>query len=160
MFLKEGVRPEDVTPANWPSMMEDPGLAPLDTTDVNTSGGWGAANVVSTLDDLLTFFTAMNAGRLLPPDQHRRMWTTVSTEGGHWLANSRYGLGLYELTLANGLTLRGGTGQSFGTATFVMGTADGTRTLAIHTNNDWATFPAFDSIIEAEFGAKGLELKI
>ncbi|MEV0677631.1 serine hydrolase domain-containing protein [Actinosynnema sp. NPDC050436] len=160
VFLKEGARPEDVTPANWTSVVEDPDLPPLDTTDVNTSGGWGAANVVSTLDDLIAFATAMTTGRLLPPEQHRQLWTTVPTEGAHWLANTRYGLGLYELTLADGQVLRGGTGQSFGTSTLVMGTADGSRTLAVHTNNDWATFPLFDRVIEAEFGAAGLALAL
>ncbi len=160
VFLREGVRPEDVRPDNWPSMMEDPDLAPMDTTEVNTSWGWGAANIVAPLDELIVFFNAMITGSLLPADQHRRMWTTVSTEGAHWLANTRYGLGLYELTLSNGLKLRGGTGQSLGTCTFVMGTADGRHTLAIHTGNDWVTFPVLDKIIEAEFGAAGFGLKL
>ncbi|MBB5957491.1 D-alanyl-D-alanine carboxypeptidase [Saccharothrix tamanrassetensis] len=160
VFLKEGVRPEDVTPDNWPSMMEDPDLAPLDTTEFNSSWGWGAANVVAPLDELIVFFDAMITGSLLPADQHRRMWTTVSTEGAHWLANTRYGLGLYELTLSNGLKLRGGTGQSVGTCTFVMGTTDGRHTLAVHTNNDWLSFPVLDKVIEAEFGASGFSLDL
>ncbi|SHG27049.1 serine hydrolase domain-containing protein [Streptoalloteichus hindustanus] len=160
VFLKEGVRPEDVRPDNWPSMLEDPNLPPLDVTELNTSAGWGAANAVASLDELMVFFRAMITGALLPPDQHRDMWTTVSTKGSHWLANARYGLGLYELTLSNGLTLRGGTGQSMGTCTFTMGTTDGKHMLAIHTNNDWATFPAFDEIIKAEFGASGFALEL
>lgn len=160
VFLREGIRPEEVTPENWPSMLEDPALPPFDVTEVNTSAGWGAANVVSTLDELLVFFTAMLKGGLLPPAQHEKMWTTVSTEGAHWLANTRYGLGLYELTLSNGMTLRGGTGQSYGTCTFVMGASDGSHTLAVHTNNDWATFPLLDGILEAEFGASGVALKL
>lgn len=160
VFLEEGVRPEDVRPDNWPEMMEDADLPPLDTTDLNTSGGWGAANVVAPLDELIVFIRAMITGGLLPAEQQRDLWTTVSTEGAHWLANTRYGLGIYELTLSNGLTLRGGTGQSMGTCTFTMGTTDGKRMLAMHTNNDFVTFPAFERIIEAEFGGSGFALDI
>ncbi|WP_433269184.1 serine hydrolase domain-containing protein [Actinosynnema sp. CS-041913] len=160
VYLKEGVRPEDLTADNWPSMMEDPSLPPMDTTESNSSWGWGAANVVAPLDELIVFVNAMITGSLLPADQHRRMWTTVSTEGAHWLANTRYGLGLYELTLSNGLKLRGGTGQGPGTCTLVMGTADGKHTLAVHTNNDWVSLPVLDKIIEAEFGASGFQLDL
>jgi len=67
---------------------------------------------------------------------------------------------LYELTLSDGRTLRGGTGQSYGTCTFVMGASDGSHTLAVHTNNDWATFPLLDGVLEAEFGASGVALKL
>ncbi|MGO1051343.1 serine hydrolase domain-containing protein [Crossiella sp. CA198] len=160
IFLKEGVRPEDVRPDNWPDLMEDPSLPPLDVTEANTSWGWGAANVVSTLDELIVFFNAMITGSLLPERQHRELWTTIPTAGSHWIANTAYGLGLYELTLSNGLKLRGSGGQSFGTCTLVLGTPDGKHTIAVHTNNDWAPFPVLDKIIEAEFGASGFVLDI
>ncbi|MGW0522277.1 serine hydrolase domain-containing protein [Crossiella sp. NPDC003009] len=160
LFLREGVRPEEVTPENWPSMMEDPALPPLDTTDCNTSAGWGAGTVISTLEDLTVFLTALRAGTLLPAPQHQAMWTTVSTEGAHWLANARYGLGVYEVTLADGTVVRGGTGASMGTMTLVMGTPDGTHTLAAHVANDYSGFPIFNKLIEAEFGAAGFGLTV
>ncbi|MCE7003881.1 beta-lactamase family protein [Kibdelosporangium philippinense] len=75
VFLAEGVRPEDVTPENWPSMMEDPALEPLDTTEVNTSWGWGAANAVAPLDELIQFFTAITTGTLLPRPSMRTCGT-------------------------------------------------------------------------------------
>ncbi|TCO62724.1 serine hydrolase domain-containing protein [Actinocrispum wychmicini] len=159
VFLKEGARPEDVTPDNWPSMLEDPNLAPMDTTEVNTSWGWGAANVVAPLDELIVFVDAIITGSLLPEAQHREMWSTVSTKGAHWLANTRYGLGVFELTLADGQQLRGVAGASAGTNTLAMGTPDGRHTVAAHVANDSA-FPIFDKIIEAEFGAPGLKLDI
>ncbi|WP_410599772.1 hypothetical protein [Amycolatopsis sp. lyj-90] len=53
----------------------------------------------------------------------------------------------------------GSTGQSYDTCTFVIGAPDGSHTLTVHTNNDWATFPLLDAILEAEFGASGVELK-
>ncbi|RKT55350.1 serine hydrolase domain-containing protein [Saccharothrix australiensis] len=160
LYLKEGTRVEDVTPETWTTLMEDPSLPPMDTTDVNTSGGWGAANVVATPDELITFYTAMVTGGLLPADQHRAMWDTVDTAGTYWLANARYGLGVYQLTLSDGQVLRGGGGASYGTYTFTMGTPDGKRMMLVHTNNDWAAFPAIDRIIEAEFGAGGLRLEM
>ncbi|WP_041625222.1 serine hydrolase domain-containing protein [Stackebrandtia nassauensis] len=159
LFVKEGVRPEDVTAENWQSMMEGPELEPFDTTDVNTSGGYGAANVVSNFDDLLVFYKALITGSLLPQEQNAELWNTVSTKGGYWMLNSRYGLGVCELTLSDGQKVRGGGGQSFGTITLVLGSPDGERMVAMHTNNDWLTFPVFDRITEAVFGANGIGLE-
>ncbi|MFI9423274.1 hypothetical protein ACIG54_06870 [Streptomyces achromogenes] len=68
-----------VTTENWQSMLEEPGLPPLDVTDLNTSWGWSAGNVVSTTGEMIEAFGALAAGRLLPAEQHREMWTTVST---------------------------------------------------------------------------------
>ncbi|GGS19185.1 D-alanyl-D-alanine carboxypeptidase [Streptomyces aureoverticillatus] len=158
LFLKEGVRPEEVTPDNWPSLLEDPKLPPLDTTEVNTSAWWGAADVVAPLDELIVFFDALITGSLLPRAQHDEMWTTAPTEGAHWLANTHYGLGVYELTLSDGRRLRGATGESVGTNTLVLGTPDGRHTLAAHVANDYSAFPVFDKLLEAEFGAGGFGL--
>ncbi|GAA0943280.1 serine hydrolase domain-containing protein [Nonomuraea longicatena] len=95
-FLKDGADPAAVTPENWQSLMEEPGLPPLDVTELSSSSAYAAGNVVTTTTDLIRFFTAMTTGSLLPPAQHRRMWTTVSTEGGHWMPHARYGLGMFE----------------------------------------------------------------
>ncbi|MFD9907522.1 serine hydrolase domain-containing protein [Streptomyces sp. NPDC059063] len=160
LFLREGVRPEEVTPDNWPSLLEDPKLPPLDTTEVNTSAAWGAANVVAPLDELIVFFNALITGSLLPQAQHKEMWTTASTRGAHWLANTGYGLGVYELTLSDGQRLRGATGASVGASTLVLGTPDGSHTLAAHVANDYSAFPFFDKLLEAEFGATGFGLDL
>lgn len=152
VFLREGVDPAAVTPENWPSLMEDPGLAPLDVTEMNTSLGHAAGGIVSTTGDMLRFYTALLRGTLLPPEQHEQLWTTVSTEGGSWLPNTRYGLGVHEETLPGGQVLRGGGGSDAGTCSYVRGTPDAGHLVVIHTNNDWCAFGVFAEILEAEFG--------
>ena len=79
------------------------------------------------------------------------MWATVSTDGGNWLPDTRYGLGVHEETLPGGLVLRGGGGGDAGSFTYVRGTPDAGHLVAIHTNNDWCAFGVFAEILEAEF---------
>ncbi|GAA2807669.1 serine hydrolase domain-containing protein [Nonomuraea dietziae] len=43
-FYKDGVDPASVTPENWESMMEEPGLEPLDVTEFNTSWETGTSS--------------------------------------------------------------------------------------------------------------------
>ncbi|WHT16143.1 serine hydrolase [Crossiella sp. CA-258035] len=159
VFLREGVQPEEVTPDNWQTKMEDPALPPLDTTECSNSWAFGAGDVVSTLDDVTSFLRAMITGDLLPAAQHADMWTTVPTTGAHWLADTRYGLGVYELRLANGVVLRGSSGASTGTMTLAMGTVDGSHLVTAHVANDYSGFPIFDRLLAAEFGAGGLRLE-
>ncbi|YCK39680.1 serine hydrolase domain-containing protein [Actinomadura sp. ATCC 39365] len=154
MFFKDGVDPSTITPENWESLMEEPGLPPLDVTEFNTSLGWSAGNVVSTTGDMIRFLGAMSTGSLLPPAQHRQMWTTVSTEGSHWMPYTRYGLGLFELDprATGGVTLRGVGGSLWGSWMLVIGTSDGRHTVAVHTNTEWKTWDIMFQLVEAEFG--------
>ncbi|WP_242675930.1 serine hydrolase domain-containing protein [Streptosporangium minutum] len=154
LFFKDGVDPATVTPENWESLMEEPGLPPLDVTEFNSSLGWSAGNVVSTTGDMIRFLDAMASGSLLPPAQHRRMWTTVSTEGGYWMPHARYGLGVFEFDkqAAGGRTLRGVGGSLWGSWIFAVGTPDGRHTIAVHTNTEWKSWDPMFRIIEAEFG--------
>ncbi|RJL35287.1 serine hydrolase domain-containing protein [Bailinhaonella thermotolerans] len=153
-FLKDGTDPASVTPENWQSLLEEPGLPPLDVTEFNSSLGHAAGNVVSTTTDMLRFFTALTTGALLPPAQHRQMWTTVSTEGGHWIPRSRYGLGVFELDpqATGGAILRGLGGSFWGSYVFTVGTPDGRHAIAVHTNTEWKTWDLMFNLIEAEFG--------
>ncbi|GAA5086477.1 serine hydrolase domain-containing protein [Nocardia iowensis] len=154
LFFKEGADPAAVTPENWESMMEDPGLEPLDVTEFKTSGGFSAGNVVSTTGDMIRFIDALATGSLLPPDQHRQMWTTVSTEGGHWMPHARYGLGLFELDKAvtEGRTLRGVGGSLWGSWFFAVTDPADRHTLAVHTNTEWKSWNLMFELLEAEFG--------
>lgn len=154
LFLKDGADPAAVTPENWQSLMEEPGLPPLDVTVLNSSLGYAAGNVVSTTGDMIRFFSAMTTGSLLPPAQHRQMWTTVSTEGSYWMPHTRYGLGLFEFDkqATGGRTLRGVGGSLWGSWFFAVGTPDGQHTVAVHTNTEWKTWDPMFKIIEAEFG--------
>ncbi|MCG5213219.1 serine hydrolase domain-containing protein [Streptosporangium sp. KLBMP 9127] len=154
LFFKDGADPAAVTSENWESMIEEPGLPPLDVTEFNSSPAWSAGNVVSTTGDMIRFISAMAGGSLLPPAQHRQMWTTVSTEGAHWMPHARYGLGLFEFDeqATGGRTLRGVGGSLWGSWFFAVGTPDGRHTIAVHTNTEWKTWDPMFKIIEAEFG--------
>ncbi|WP_043635166.1 serine hydrolase domain-containing protein [Nonomuraea candida] len=154
LFYKDGTDLAAVTPENWESMIEEPGLPPLDVTEFNSSWAWSAGNVVSTSSDMIRFVEAMAGGTLLPPEQHRQMWTTVSTEGGHWIPHARYGLGMFELDrrMTGGRTLRGAGGSLWGTWFFTVSEPESRRTVAVHTNTEWKTWDIMFEIIEAEFG--------
>ncbi|MFF3444235.1 hypothetical protein [Streptosporangium sp. NPDC002721] len=134
--------------------MEEPGLPPLDVTEFDSSLGYAAGNVVSTTTDMICFFNAMITGSLLPPAQHRRMWTTVSTEGGYWMPYARYGLGVFEFDeqVTGGLALRGVGGSLWGSYFFVVGTRDGRHTVAVYTNTEWKSWDLMFKVVEAEFG--------
>ncbi|MFI6324984.1 serine hydrolase domain-containing protein [Nonomuraea sp. NPDC050556] len=153
-FLKDGTDPATVTPENWQSLMEEPGLPLMDATVLNSSLGYAAGNVVSTTSDMIRFLNALTTGELLPPDQHRQMWTTVSTEGSYWMPHTNYGLGLFEFDrrATGGRTLRGVGGSFWGTYFFAVGTPDGEHTVAVHTNTEWRSWDPMFKIIEAEFG--------
>ncbi|WP_217197012.1 serine hydrolase domain-containing protein [Streptomyces buecherae] len=154
LFYKDGTDPAEVTPENWESVMEEPGLDPLDVTEYNTS--WAPANVVSTTGDMIRFVGALAGGTLLPPEQHRAMWTTVSTEGGNWTPHTRYGLGVFEFDRAatGGLTLRGVGGSFWGCLFYTVGTADGEHTLSLQTNTEWKSWDVLFRVIDAEFGVR------
>ena len=76
-----------------------------DVTEMDPSMGWAAGQLVSTPRDLLTFFQAVVAGKLLPPAQQREMQRTVpATDISLRNSNDRYGLGLASFTLSCGGT--------------------------------------------------------
>ncbi|AJP00955.1 alkaline D-peptidase [Streptomyces cyaneogriseus subsp. noncyanogenus] len=152
LFYKDGTDPASVTPENWESVMEEPGLEPLDVTEFNTS--WVPANVISTTDDMITFVGALAGGTLLPAAQHREMWTTVSTEGGNWMPYTRYGLGLFEFDEAatGGLTLRGVGGSYWGCLFYTVSSADGGHAVSLQTNTEWKSWDVLFKVVEAEFG--------
>ncbi|MFH9424115.1 serine hydrolase domain-containing protein [Streptomyces sp. NPDC017529] len=154
LFLKDGANPEDVTADNWWSMFEEPGLPPLDTTEYNSSWAWSAGNVISTTGEMIRVFNAFASGSLLPPAQHRAMWSLVSTEGGNWIPHAAYGLGVFELdpAVTGGLTLRGMGGSMQGSHFAAVGTPDGERTIAVHTNTEFKTWKVLFNALEAEFG--------
>ncbi|GAA2229853.1 serine hydrolase domain-containing protein [Streptomyces nogalater] len=159
LFLKDGADPADVTTENWQSMLEEPGLPPLDITEFNTSWGWSAGNVVSTTGEMIEAFNALASGGLLPAAQHHEMWATVPTDGGHWLPHSAYGLGVFELDQAvtGGLRLRGMAGSMPGSHLVVVGTSDGEQTIAVHTNTEAKGWEVVFRAVEAQFGIPPVE---
>ncbi|WP_405922018.1 serine hydrolase domain-containing protein [Streptomyces sp. NBC_00122] len=86
--------------------------APLrDITEIDPSWGWAAGQMVSTGSDLNRFFSALLAGRLLPPAQLAQMRSTVPAEATFG-PGARYGLGLVSRPLPCG-SLSWGHGGSF-----------------------------------------------
>ncbi|MGP4018262.1 serine hydrolase domain-containing protein [Saccharopolyspora sp. 5N708] len=153
LFYKDGTDVAAVTAENWESMIEEPGLAPLDVTEFNTSWSWSAGNVVSTTGDMIRFVNAMASGNLLPSAQHREMWTTVSTPD-YWMPHARYGLGIIEFDkeAMGGRTLRGLGGSFWGHFFFAAGTLDGKHAFAMHANTEWKSWDVAFRLMEAEFG--------
>ncbi|RBQ14132.1 serine hydrolase [Spongiactinospora rosea] len=150
MFIRDDVDPSILNTANYESYLQGPETDPVDVTDA-TSFGWAAGNVVSTTGDMLRFTSAMISGTLLPPAQHREMWTTVPTRD--WIPNTRYGTGVSEWTLADGGTLHAVVGMQTGSASFTLGAPGGTRLVSVNLNCDWNWAPALDLVIEAAFGS-------
>ncbi|WP_405714934.1 serine hydrolase domain-containing protein [Streptomyces sp. NBC_00046] len=86
--------------------------APLrDITETDPSWGWAAGQLISTGSDLNRFFSALLAGRLLPPAQLAQMRSTVPAEATFG-PRARYGLGLVSRPLPCG-GLSWGHGGSF-----------------------------------------------
>ncbi|UBU08510.1 serine hydrolase domain-containing protein [Nonomuraea gerenzanensis] len=151
--LKDGVDPATLTAENWASMI-DHDKPPIDVTALNTSWGWAAGGIVSTTEDLTRFLKAIATGTLLPPAQHREMWTMVGGEDVVWLPHARYGLGVIEFDSAGtgGLTLRGVSGTLPGSFTLALCTGDGLRSVAIHANLEPRTLDVPVKIIKAMYG--------
>ncbi|MFJ1744038.1 serine hydrolase domain-containing protein [Streptomyces microflavus] len=82
-----------------------------DITEMDPSWGWAAGQMISTNSDLNRFFTALLAGRLIPPAQLAQMRTTVPAEATFG-PGARYGLGLVSRPLPCG-GLSWGHGGSF-----------------------------------------------
>ena len=97
----------------------------VDVTDMDPSLGWSAGQLVSTPDELRTFFEALVDGRLLKPAQQAAMLTTVPAPGFEPTGEYGYGLGIarYELPCGGYAWGHGGDIQGFETRNLV--TRDG-----------------------------------
>ncbi|WP_028594903.1 serine hydrolase domain-containing protein [Paenibacillus assamensis] len=101
----------------------------LDTTEMNTSWANAAGDMISTVDDLNTFFSALLAGKLVKPELLKQMMTTVEAP-----LLGKYGLGIYETKLPNGTSFWGHGGNLPGFSTMAGGTAGGEHVIALSTN--------------------------
>jgi D-alanyl-D-alanine carboxypeptidase len=82
-------------PADNP-LLPDPGLDPVDVTDIEPFG-WGGSGMVSTARDLARFLQALLGGELLPPAMMVEMLSTV-TVASDWEESDGYGLGIEDAT--------------------------------------------------------------
>lgn len=102
-----------------------PGAPWVDVTDMDPSLGWAAGQLVSTPDELRTFFEALLAGKLLRPAQQAAMTKTVPAPGFEPAGDFEYGLGVarHELPCGGYAWGHGGDIQGFETRNLV--TRDG-----------------------------------
>ncbi|MFC0113921.1 serine hydrolase domain-containing protein [Kibdelosporangium aridum] len=119
-----------------------------DVTDMDPSPYWATGGMVSTTGDLSRFFQALVRGELLPPRQQREMFTAHPTN--NWIPNTRYGLGISEVTLACGKKVWGMGGAIMGSWTYTYG--DTRHVLAMNVNADWNNpIEPFTNVLHAKF---------
>jgi D-alanyl-D-alanine carboxypeptidase len=90
---------------------------PTDTTRWNPSVFWAAGDIVSTTEDLDTFYAALLTGRLLEPAQRAELMKTTPV-------SPEYGLGLFIQKAPCGTTIVGHTGSVPGFGTYAFFTPD------------------------------------
>ncbi|WP_435821158.1 serine hydrolase domain-containing protein [Micromonospora lupini] len=133
------IRPLGLRDTYWPGVGEQrlrgthprgyvavaPGAPWVDVTDMDPSLGWAAGQLVSTPDELRTFFEALVGGKLLKPAQQAAMMTTVPAPGFEPTGEYAYGLGIarHELPCGGDAWGHGGDIQGFETRNLV--TRDG-----------------------------------
>ncbi|WP_075309348.1 serine hydrolase domain-containing protein [Bacillus wiedmannii] len=118
-----------------------------DLTEINQSWANAAGNMVSTVEDLTTFFSALLGGKLLNQELMDQMFTTVDSPIG------KVGLGIYEEKTSDGQSYWGHAGGTFGFETRVGGPIGGEHILVNAIN---AVGPEVitgrDKIFNKEFG--------
>ncbi|WP_138901822.1 serine hydrolase domain-containing protein [Streptomyces albidochromogenes] len=121
--------------------------APLrDVTEIDPSAAWAAGQMISTNSDLNRFFTALLAGRLLPPAQLTEMRTTVPLGK----TGAGYGLGLMSRPLSCGGAYWGHGGDIAGYETRGGATDDGRAASAAVTSipTDGETTKHLESVVD------------
>ncbi|MDG4859084.1 serine hydrolase [Streptomyces sp. T-3] len=119
--------------------------SPTDRTELNPSGAGAAGELITTLDDLNRFHTALLSADLLPPALLTEMRDVHATKG-------KYGLGLFPVVLSCTIVW-GHNGTVAGSATDTFGTKNGSHVLTYRVNADWlAESPDLERpVLEAEF---------
>jgi D-alanyl-D-alanine carboxypeptidase len=121
-------------------------------TGVNPWYGWAAGAIVSTADDITSFYRALLRGRLLPPDLMRAMETTV---GAPSLGPAvRYGLGIAKVQTPCGASW-GNRGGLPGYGTTTLSSKDGRRQIVVLATRD-ETLPeragrAYERVLAAAY---------
>lgn len=120
----------------------------IDVTDQDASAPWAAGALVSTPGDLLTFFTALVEGDLLPPQLLEEMQTTVVVPPAFSLRGTgeEYGLGLQTFPLSCGGMAWTHGGDISGTQTRGGVTEDGRGVMLAVTANP----PTLEAAVHVE----------
>ncbi|WP_234321423.1 serine hydrolase domain-containing protein [Streptomyces xanthophaeus] len=106
---------------------------PRDYSIYNMTWAGTAGALVSTPQDLNTFYRALLTGDLLPRRQLDQMRTTVDVKDGEGTVVMRYGLGLYSLDTPCGPAW-GHDGGVWGAGTWALSSPDGSRQFAVGYN--------------------------
>lgn len=134
-----------------------------DVTELSPTWGWASGDMISTVGDLETYFTALLGGRLLPPAQQKEMFTVIPTPPKQWIEHTAYGLGVNSIDLSC-TTVWGMGGAINGSWTYTYGSRDGRHLLSTNVNGDWANgnwksgaspVGVFTEELEAEFCPTG-----
>ncbi|MEU0282075.1 MULTISPECIES: serine hydrolase domain-containing protein [unclassified Streptomyces] len=130
----------------------DSGGPRRDVTELDPRPAGAAGELISTLDDLDRFYSALLGGRLLAGPQSRELLDTTAAHGA-------YGLGIYPRRLSCGLTVWGHNGRIPGSYVRTATTADGRHTLTFRVNTDAIPDASLESIeqtlLDAEFCRSG-----
>ncbi|MFI1279517.1 serine hydrolase domain-containing protein [Streptomyces sp. NPDC020858] len=106
---------------------------PRDYSVYNMTWAGTAGALISTPQDLNTFYRALLTGDLLPRRQLDQMRTTVDVKDETGAVGMRYGLGIYTLDTPCGPAW-GHDGGVFGAGTWAMSSPDGSRQFALGYN--------------------------
>ncbi|MEV6679063.1 serine hydrolase domain-containing protein [Streptomyces erythrochromogenes] len=106
---------------------------PRDYSVYNMTWGGTAGALVSTPQDLNTFYRALLTGDLLPRRQLDRMRTTIDIKDETGKVTLRYGLGIYSMDTPCGPAW-GHDGGVWGAGTLALSSPDGTRQFALGYN--------------------------
>ncbi|MGV2787010.1 serine hydrolase, partial [Clostridium perfringens] len=100
-----------------------------DLTEMNQSWANAAGDMVSTVKDLTTFFSALLGGELLNQEMMDQMLTAVDSPIG------KFGLGIYEGKTSDGQSYWGHAGGTFGFETRAFGPVGGKHILVTAINS-------------------------
>ncbi|MFE4820308.1 serine hydrolase domain-containing protein [Streptomyces sp. NPDC056704] len=154
------VHPDTAIPgthANGYLTPDEAGGALVDSTEQTVSWAQSAGAIISSTQDLDTFFSALMSGQLMSAAQLAQMqqWTTVNSTQG-------YGLGLRRRDLSCGISVYGHTGTVQGYYTYAFASKDGKRsvTALANTSNNVNVLNTMARTLESAFCGKATTTKL
>jgi D-alanyl-D-alanine carboxypeptidase len=154
------VHPDTAIPgthANGYLTPDEAGGALVDSTEQTVSWAQSAGAIISSTQDLDTFFSALMRGQLMSAAQLTQMqqWTTVNSTQG-------YGLGLRRRDLSCGISVYGHTGTVQGYYTYAFASKDGKRsvTALANTSNNVNVLNTMARTLESAFCGKSTTAKL
>jgi D-alanyl-D-alanine carboxypeptidase len=124
----------------------DIGSKLVDITVLNPSFANAAGDMISTGEDMTTFFRALLGGKLLIPEMQKEMVTSTADS-----PFGKYGLGIHQTKLPDGTIVWGHAGGIPGFTNFAGGTEDGQHVISININVLGDAVKHIDNILASEF---------